>query len=421
MSYCQYFGLKNAVKKTCALARGDGPRFSLSIADLSGKIVVGADDPALLATSHGGQILNAADIFSSVADDIELQLHSHYPHTPAGTPASISLSLAVALLQKSVRRGRADLALAAADVLLRSVPDRLWRRLTIIACEDMGIADFDALYLTVVAAGHRRRLARRFGMGKLVSLVVSKLAAAAKCRATDDLYVVSEDCPGWWEHGLELAEMPFRNLLDVIASDEPIERRAIAMRLTIGTTGVALASRLARRRGQSQALFDFLCEAGFPHTLVEISRAAFGQTGEPICGFLPLLHRELDGKEAELQSDDFPPETMIGEMPGWTFDKFSREGRNALGRFLNADCATANWLRLHVPQRDRMAALGHALFRVESGLVKDRLMWPCGLDLRRQADLCSWPFPSEDAATLLHLMRSDVGDLNHVREAVYGH
>ena len=66
-----------------------------------------------------------------------------------------------------------------------------------------------------------------------------------------------------------------------------------------------------------------------------------------------------------------------------------------------------------------MAILRHAQFRVEAGLIADRLAWPTGQNLRRQADLDSWPFPRADAATLLSLMQADIGILNRVREATH--
>jgi hypothetical protein len=360
--------------------------------------------------------MNGPEIISSVAADLELQLQHHYPLSAARISTTVSPGLAVALLQKSIRRGRTDLALAAANILQRAAPERLWRRLAVIAIEDVGLGDIDTVYITIVASAHWRRLARRFGDQRLVNLVVSRMTSAAKCRASDDLYVATADCPAWHQDRLELAELPFRDLLDVIAGDDPIERRAIAARYAIRTAGSSSAGSLARRRGHPDAVFDLLCEIT-PHTLAEVARSAYRQTGEPFCTFLPLLHQQFNGSETELRSDPLPEETIVGGIPGWAYDKFSREGRAALDRFLRADCATANWLRLHVEPGARKAVLGHAVFRVESGLVADRLIWRKGASLREQADLHSWPFPPQDAATLMALMRADIGILNRAREA----
>lgn len=363
--------------------------------------------------------MNTAAIVASVEADIETQLHSHHPQPAASVPATISSGLAVALLQKSIRRGRTDLALAAANALLTTAPDRLWRRLAVIAIEDVGLAGPAQVYETVVSAAHWRRLARRWGAPRLVSLIVSRLAASPKCRGADDLFVVATDCPAWDKCHLELAEMTFGDLLDVIAGDGRLERRAIALRLAMGAETVAGAARKAGRH-RHEAVFDFLCDAGFPHTLVAISRLACRLSREPFCAFLPLLHREFDSDEAELVSDDFPHEANIGGMPSWCLDGFSREGRKALVRFLASDCDTSRWLRVNVSPQERMKVLRHAQFRVEAGLVADRLIWPTGVDLRRQADVQSWSFSPADAATLLFLMQDDIVILNTMREMTNG-
>jgi hypothetical protein len=331
---------------------------------------------------------------------------------------TLSPDLVKALLQKSLRRGRADLGLAAANTLLRAAPDRLWRRLAVVSIEDIGLGDLDAVYTTIVASASWRRLARRFGDQRLVSFVVSRLASAPKCRAADDLLVTIADCPAWKDAHLEVAELHLDAQLDVVVSDAPIERRAIALRLAMEADTVGRGTRDSHRR--TNAVLDCLCEVGFPHTLVEISRSAYRQTGELFCAFLPILHRQFDCNEAVLVSDDFPPETMIDGIQSWAIDGFSTTGRRALAHFLNIDGGTTRWLCANVPSGDRMAILRHAQFRVEAGLVADRLVWPTGQNLRRQADLHSWPFPPEDAAELLALMRADIGILNWAREATHG-
>jgi hypothetical protein len=65
-----------------------------------------------------------------------------------------SPGVAAALLQKSVRRGDEHLALPAAATLLRSSPDRFWRRLGVIAAEDVGLADLDIVgWVTSMLSG----------------------------------------------------------------------------------------------------------------------------------------------------------------------------------------------------------------------------------------------------------------------------
>ena len=361
--------------------------------------------------------MDTAAILYTVAGEIEHDLRDHQPKRPASIPSTVTTGVATALLQKAIRRGRTDLALAAAEVLLRLDPDRLWRRCVIVAFEDVGIANTDLIYQTVTAAALRSRLARRFGAWRLVSLIVSRLAVSPKCRAADDLHVAAFDCPAWHHDRLEVAELPMSDLLAVIASDVSFERRAVALRQAIST---GIGSRHGRGSRQGAAtVFELLFDIA-PHTLGIIAHEGYRQTGEIITAFMPLLWLLIDGNEAELVNDSFPPEMSIGGVPSWCLDGFSREGRTALGRFLASDCQTTRWLRANVPSADRMRMVRHAQFRVEAGLVTDRLVWAAGENLRRQADLHSWPFSPPDAATLLSLMRADIGVLNGAREVSYG-
>jgi hypothetical protein len=64
--------------------------------------------------------------------------------------------------------------------------------------------------------------------------------------------------------------------------------------------------------------------------------------------------------------------------------------------------------------------LGHIIFRVEGGLVTNRMRWPLAEELRRQVDVeCSGP-GCPDAMEILELIRDDIPRLNEARAAVMG-
>jgi len=89
-----------------------------------------------------------------------------------------------------------------------------------------------------------------------------------------------------------------------------------------------------------QLVFDHLCEAGWPHSMVEIARRGYRATGELLSPFVALLSQELTGVVHE-EADPLPPEAMLGDVPGWAYDLYSREGRAALARFLKTDAVSA--------------------------------------------------------------------------------
>ena len=67
-----------------------------------------------------------------------------------------------------------------------------------------------------------------------------------------------------------------------------------------------------------------------------------------------------------------PPELMVGDVPGWAYDLYSREGRRALGTFLEGEMTeTARWVGDHIPPRPpSLAFIGGIVFRVEGGAGK---------------------------------------------------
>lgn len=64
---------------------------------------------------------------------------------PPYYPLNASPWIAMALLQKAIRRGRKQCALRAAATLLHQSPERLWRRIGCIAFEDVGVGDIEAV------------------------------------------------------------------------------------------------------------------------------------------------------------------------------------------------------------------------------------------------------------------------------------
>jgi hypothetical protein len=123
---------------------------------------------------------------------------------------------------------------------------------------------------------------------------------------------------------------------------------------------------------------------------------------------------------AQIESDDLPAEDMIGDVPAWALDVYTREGRAAFARFLQTDALAAPWVGHNIRPARRLSFLGHIIFRVEGGLVANRIRWPLAKELRRQVEVeCSGP-ACRDATEILELSRDDITRLNEARAAVVG-
>jgi hypothetical protein len=337
--------------------------------------------------------------------------------TPPFEPLAISPWLAAALLQKSLRRGEENLALHAAAALLQISPDRMWRRCAGIVAEDVGLGNVDVVAIVAAVLAGKRFRAGFGGEWRVASFIVSQMAT--KCRASDDLLMTAERHPSLANARREFSALSTRELLSIVAGSASIPERGLALWFALGT-GHRPSPWLRPRRGEPGVVFDHLCEIGLPHTLVEIGRELFRRTGEPLGPFLSLLAPQRQVETATVADDDIPPVVMIGQLPSWAFDRYSREGLACLQLFLRGNSETARWVRSHIPTTKRVDFIGDVLFRVEGQTTRQRLHWPTAGELRRLVDFECAGHGCADATEILTLMRSDLPELNRARVELLG-
>jgi hypothetical protein len=361
--------------------------------------------------------MNGPEVLSNFRCQLARQIEVR-DNLPELRPLATTTWIAISTLQKAIRRGREDLALRAAATLLVDAPDRLWRRLAIIGMEDIGLGDIDVVGLVIASLGGKRMRAALGGEWSVASFVVSLMARSPKCRAADDLLANVDSHPALASMRREFARMTTRDLLERATGSEPLVERALALSLVVGSSGHPAKAALTRR-GEPQAAFDHLCEAGLPHSIVELCREGYRRTGELLAPFVALLAGETRG-DMTIMDDEFPPEVTVGGVPGYCLDMFTRPGRAAFARFLKTDCESARWIRAHVPPARQVDLLGQLVFRCEGGLLKDRLRWHVGDEMRRRMDRECNGLDLLYAGEILQLVRADIPLLNRDRAELNG-
>jgi hypothetical protein len=361
--------------------------------------------------------VNGPEIITDIKQKFSSVIGAWEP--PPFEPLAISPWLAAALLQKSIRRGEEKLALQAAATLLQVSPDRLWRRCAGIAAEDVGLGNVDVVSNVAASMPGRRFRSRLGGEWRVASFIVSQMANATKCRASDDLLMVGERHPSLADARREFAIMSTRELLSVVVGSASLPERALATWYGLGT-GHRPSPWLRPRRGEPNVVFDQLCEIGLPHTVVELGRELFRRSGEALGPFLSLLAPQRQVETATVADDDIPPVVMISQLPSWAFDRYSIDGLQCLKVFLRGDSETARWVRSNVTATKRVDFLGDVLFRVEGQISKARLHWATADELRRVVDLECAGHGCTDATEILGLMRADLPALNQVRVELLG-
>ncbi|MER9403663.1 hypothetical protein NKI36_06325 [Mesorhizobium caraganae] len=359
--------------------------------------------------------MNGPDILASLREELAKQLQFYPPPIPH--PLEISPWLAMALLQKAIRRGHQKFALQAAATLLRQSHEGFWRRVGSIAFEDIGVADLDTVSLVMASLAGKTFRAKIGGEWRVASYLVERMCLAPKCRAADDLLMVAERHPAYERCRLGLTYSTMPELLRIADSNAPLPKRALALWYAVGTDRCP-SSHLRTRRGDPQTVFDAMCETSYPHTLIEVAREGFRRTSQVLCPLVILISVLKPAEPTAVEDDGFPPATMCGVVPSWALDRYSREGRRALQRLLRRDCQTARWVRRHIPSSQQVNFLGDILFAVEGERLLNHYRWPVADELRRTWEIeCQGPH-CPDATEIILLLRADIWLLNEERQHV---
>ena len=370
----------------------------------------GVDVPALPVL--GSSVMHH-DLFAAT-DPALLPLVSDY-EVPTVEPLSVSPWVAMSAMQKGIRRGDVDLALRAAVTLLKADTAKLWRRVAGIVVEDVGLGDLDCVRL-VMATSVKSVRQHHGDDWPVAARVVTRMCEARKCRATDDMFLTIS-------HHHELDELRASQAsVDLPAHLSRIRERGALLGASLSVlhaSGVRWTGQVARKTANATATFDAMREAGADPEIVALAEQGFRRTREALPALLPLLTLAMPTGELLTQDDEFP-KVVIGRsgIPTYCYDAFSWEGKSALSRFLKGNTSTGRWLRRYVPAERRMAVLAGGLFRIEGGLVRQRVEWPCAVTLRWLADSGFHGLKLPDPAGFLDMIRADLPTIDEERANV---
>lgn len=311
------------------------------------------------------------------------------------------------LLQKAIRRSDLRHARRAGHQLLRMDPARLWRRLAIIALEDIGVANLE-LVSDILALVHAGK-----GTASLLDVLLDRACRAAMDRTADHLgSLIKPPLP---------ARMPaiggHYSGLDACFLNTAADWESRLYTLAPLCWGEETAS--AQRRAIFEEVTDYLVAAGMDPVLVaglscQVARSrdrlpllfAFGWT----------LWRE-EAREAGIHHH-FPRYELIGgDIPDYGFDPLhTRLGRRAIDLWLKS------YLE-RVPFEPAQVAI--ALWNKESAACGRTLVWELPTKLVPKAmakDLELRQLPAHQHQALTSWLEGESDILRCVREAVWkGH
>jgi hypothetical protein len=355
------------------------------------------------------------DIFGEAKQRLarEIDPNSTLPSKPiAADPWIVS-----SLLQKSIRRGETEIARCAALTLFKHGGSSVWRRLMVIAFEDVGIGSLDVVTTTVAAAGDSAWRKNHGGDLKLAVYLAGLLAEALKDRSADYL-CDAKDHPmfaNFWR-AMETTSLELR-LSRVRDQALGLPQRAVA---ALSALGIGSRGDISRTGGL-EALLTAFHELEVPEELVAATGIVAARTREPITAIVPLIWLSARNSEKRVCDCAVPPLVKTDDVPLYALDKHTRSGREAIWRFACENDSVRACLARFVPAGRRRSACYMAAFYVDAAPIARRLMWDQSEALEAfgiERDLLHAGLPAEGIQPLLKVMRANVAHLNELRAQV---
>lgn len=287
--------------------------------------------------------------------------------------------IARSCLQKAIRRAEPELAQRAVANLFQHDRRAAWRHLTIIALEDVGVANVGILTSIIAAQQNRLWRNNQGGDWPVMAQLVRQMAIGEHCQAACDLLLRTLNDPQFDDHRAAALDMDVPALAHALM-DNPgaLETKA--------TAAMALGGRLAdgQRFNDPCAVFDILGESGRTSYVVSSCRAAWKLSRNPMAFLLPIVwERWIEFADHHVVNDDMPPVQLVNGVPGYALDQFTRTG-NSISRALLKNEPTIGTLftRAGIAPAQQSKTVGDLLFLLEGGLLANRVIWPTG-DLLR--------------------------------------
>jgi MgsA AAA+ ATPase C terminal len=350
------------------------------------------------------------DVFGEAKQRLAREVDSSL--APPAEPIAADPWLISSLLQKSIRRGEIDIAQRAAMTLSKRRGAAIWRRLIVIAFEDIGIGSVDAVTMTVAATDDSAWRRAHGGEIRLAVAVAGILAQAPKDRSADYLGG-AKDHPFLAGFAQEMASAsPTTRLSRMGSRALDLPHRAVATFLVSG---------MGTRNADRAALLSAFRDLGVAEELLAATGVAVARTREPITVMAPLIWLAARDSKRHVRDCPVPPLVESGDVPLYALDMHTRLGREAIWHFVQENKAVRACLARFIVEKRWRSSAYIAAFYVDGAPVARRLVWDQSESLEAfgiERDLLHAGMHADGIGPLLEVMRANLGHLNEVRRQI---
>lgn len=302
-------------------------------------------------------------------EDIERRaIESSLPEWQQASDYTSDKWLTTSALQKCIRRGLPDHAERYARSSVRIDSDHAFRRMAIIALEDVGLGDLRLVAGALAILGDKRRR-QRVGEERLAALMAKQMSKAVKSRLACEMLSIADYDPDTTSFADTLRSKSAHSLIEEIKVDEfGSTRQIVACLLLHGTLRLATRNMPALDGVGFGGLSKLMTAQRAPLILHYIVRRGLSRCRDSLAIPYALITSQISELEFSVAQTLLPAPRMIGSYPSFAYDMHTRAGRTAI-----KSCAvnfTDCLGRLGVKN------VGNLVFVLEGGRLDKRLQHP---------------------------------------------
>lgn len=335
--------------------------------------------------------------------------------TPEDLPKTDDRWVLVSNLQKSIRRGLAQTAVGTATKLMAVDPRYFWRRLLVIAYEDVGYGDINLCH-DLLKTFRREALQRDLGPEKVAQYFAHELATARKSRSLCDALAMLEFTVRRDHYERQAFALTEDQLLATVCNQTlPVIDRVAALRHICGYGTFANG----RHKTLSPAHPELMREVCNIQRLTEIETTLF-RSGQnvaeslnipiPIIGTTTRTGQQTEQKAKQLFEGE-------GGILYAALDRHTRAGKRSYAKLAKVEPTLIRFFD-HRPATDPVMVLGVAMFIIEGAVLDRWLVFSESVSLRDEFNQNFLEYAGigvGDQAEILELVRRSQEQLNHIR------
>lgn len=279
--------------------------------------------------------------------------------------------LAASAMQKAIRRGQTNIALSAGFSLLYSDSEKLWRRLQVIALEDISLAQPDSTRDILRLCSQNQWRRKYLSDDRALRYVIMKLCNANKSRIANDLLCIVNVHPAETEVALEFYKLSNQQLADIyLSSQYSVEHRLIAGWYICGVYRRRYRN-MKQRKGDWRYFLSLHNSAKYPEAL-QLSLKQGCSSGEGHFRAIALSWEMINNAETiEFRNECTQVTPFCGFWKSEVFDIHTIYGQSAYKSVVKTNNPLSSFMRTYFPEQNHVRMLGMSLFAVE-GMQLDK-------------------------------------------------